>query len=879
MKKPLQLISRTYRMSFFILVLINVVFSYTANAQWQNGLWIGKQANNFVYAGGMHIDFSTNPPASSVIPYSWATPGPSVYYEGSASISDGSSGELSFYEFQTPLSFKFMDIYNKNHQVMDNGNAIAGGNMSMTQKSIIIPKPNSATNYFIFAINSHYNSSPANQSSLYYSEVDMSLDNGLGAVVVKNTPVMPATMRGEKMTAVHHANKTDVWLINDFDRYADMTLINKYSRVLITAEGASPAEIVDGYPNFNTASGQMKFSPDGSKLAEINTGASLVLYDFDNQTGQLSNPVDLTAGFQIANGSYQGGFGLEFSPDGRYLYVTDGLSNISAKLYQFDTHAGDQAAILASKVLVHGMPGLTAAFQGMQLGPDGKIYIILRSHWQTGHADFETLMYVINNPNNAGQASGFSSYSQGVPDSLAQVSQVSHPGFVQSFFESGILYESNCLDQPVAFSTIRIPDITSIAWDFGDGNNGTGITPTHTYTQPGTYVVTASITSNNAIQTTTTEIIINEGVNAAMPGDLFACQADATVNAVFDLSQQDEAILDGQNPDDYAVTYHDDLNEAENNSDPITTPDTYSAADGTVIYARVTDSAGCYALTQFTLQSELKPVAVAVDPIIVCDTGILDGLSVMDLTQRASDLKEGQPDTQLSYFENFEDADANTGGITDPSNYTNIQNPQTIFVRIAAANVQDDCYAIAELSIVVEASNFVDTPLELIGCSPFDLTRIATEIGNGYNFSYFESEDDAGMNANAIDDSQAYAPVTEGQSVYVRITDADGCVQVAELSLVTGDCNIPQGFSPNGDGTNESFDLSFVSATYGGRDISIFNRYGTVVYEANNYTDQWNGQDKNGQNLPTGTYFYVLHLDMPHPKYGNAIKKWVYLQR
>lgn len=74
---------------------------------------------------------------------------------------------------------------------------------------------------------------------------------------------------------------------------------------------------------------------------------------------------------------------------------------------------------------------------------------------------------------------------------------------------------------------------------------------------------------------------------------------------------------------------------------------------------------------------------------------------------------------------------------------------------------------------------------------------------------------------------------------------------------------IPNGFSPNGDGFNELF----VITNIGGKkvDLQIFNRWGAVVYKNANYDNTWNGTANTGfgmgEDLPTGTYWYIIKID------------------
>ena len=83
-------------------------------------------------------------------------------------------------------------------------------------------------------------------------------------------------------------------------------------------------------------------------------------------------------------------------------------------------------------------------------------------------------------------------------------------------------------------------------------------------------------------------------------------------------------------------------------------------------------------------------------------------------------------------------------------------------------------------------------------------------------------------------------------------------------------CDIPKGVSPNGDGLNDTWDLR----GYNVKKVEIFNRYGTKVYSKTNYIDEWHGQSDNSNELPDGTYYYVVEFNDSPVKTG-----WVYLNR
>ncbi len=70
---------------------------------------------------------------------------------------------------------------------------------------------------------------------------------------------------------------------------------------------------------------------------------------------------------------------------------------------------------------------------------------------------------------------------------------------------------------------------------------------------------------------------------------------------------------------------------------------------------------------------------------------------------------------------------------------------------------------------------------------------------------------------------------------------------------------IPEGFSPNGDGINEYFEIGDIE-NYPGSELIIFDRYQKVIYKNSSYTNNWRGTGLNGKDLPDGTYFYLLKM-------------------
>ncbi|GEO06700.1 hypothetical protein AAE02nite_43640 [Adhaeribacter aerolatus] len=101
---------------------------------------------------------------------------------------------------------------------------------------------------------------------------------------------------------------------------------------------------------------------------------------------------------------------------------------------------------------------------------------------------------------------------------------------------------------------------------------------------------------------------------------------------------------------------------------------------------------------------------------------------------------------------------------------------------------------------------------------------------------------------------------TETTTYTVTINNPAGCSTEAQVTVtVSQDLVIPTGISPNGDGVNETWEITNINKFPTAR-IEIFNRWGNKIYDATGYRNNWDGTWK-GSPLPVGTYFYVITLE------------------
>jgi gliding motility-associated-like protein len=95
----------------------------------------------------------------------------------------------------------------------------------------------------------------------------------------------------------------------------------------------------------------------------------------------------------------------------------------------------------------------------------------------------------------------------------------------------------------------------------------------------------------------------------------------------------------------------------------------------------------------------------------------------------------------------------------------------------------------------------------------------------------------------------------------VIVIDTKGCKASASITLTQPFVlEIPQGFSPNNDGKNDFFVVHGIEA-YPKNVLTIYNRWGNIIYSKEGYLNEWDGLSNNGEKLPDATYFAILEVN------------------
>lgn len=313
------------------------------------------------------LNFNENPRHISMINSVY-----NFWMEGSNTSMCDKEGNLLFYS-------NGCKIVNAKGEVMQNGDGInpgiiqsafcSGGGSPIGQGVIALPAPVSDSLYYLFNLDmdqpylldtNFFGIAP---QRLYCQTIDMTQDSGYGAVVQKNQIAVQDTFARGNIQAARHANGKDWWVI------VPKSHTNCYFLVPVTAEGVQPAQLkCSGHVWSDDDSGaQAVFSPNLKKYIRFNAWNGLNIFDFDNDTGDLSNPVQI----MFPNDTINYIAGVAVSSNSRYLYVC-----ARKRVYQFDLQATD---IGASKIQVAEWDGFynpyATIFYLAALAPDGKIYI------------------------------------------------------------------------------------------------------------------------------------------------------------------------------------------------------------------------------------------------------------------------------------------------------------------------------------------------------------------------------------------------------------------------------------------------------------------------------------------------------------------------
>jgi len=761
-----------------------------------------KEANFWYFGNGAALDFNSGSP----VPVNGSQLNT---LEGCSSFSDA-NGNLLFYVGAPTSDGRNLTIWNKNNTPMPNGTGLEGDSSS-SQSALTIPAPGKPNIYYLFTVGAQ----SSENAGFWYYTIDMSLNGGLGDVVAG--PVVLGNLSdhpnwSEKVTAVKAKDCSTFWVIsahgNNFYAYkVDNNGVNS---------GDPKVSTIIGYNATSDPRGYLKVSPDGTKLASGNMSNRAYLFNFNDETGEVTNFNNTSFANQL--NIFEEVYGVEFSASSRRLYLSTGSFTESIEsLYQFDLTKPTLAEINASRYLVHQYVNTRGA---LQLGPDGKIY------WTSNNSNF---ISVVNKPDELGIACDYSHQTVRVGNGAITAGQ-GLPPFLSSLLlpieikdvDKDIVINNQDLEFCIGENKTLAPETISgnnrtYEWTFDNGTNTsvvssdqnlvlTNISPANA----GKYTLVLELTDdcgNITKYEATFNIGVFEAAVATKPNDILFCDTDNDGFNTFDLTTENKnTILGSLDPAIFDVLYFDNLADANSGDNPL--PDSFTnptAFSSQIVYARVQNTKApnaCFNITTFKLAVTGFPEPIQPTPYRICDDNASAGgdtdevINNFVLSSKDSEILGTLNNTQytITYHTTQLGAETNDAStIINKNTNHSVTNSQTVYIRVENIN-NAACFDTSKtLELIVD-------PLPVVSSNPiFDhcvsanntnptinLTSAQLSISNTPNvrFQFFSDA----LGASEITNITSY-PVQPNatQSVFVKVFTSQNCTRdIVELTINVG---------------------------------------------------------------------------------------------
>lgn len=451
--------------------------------------------------------------------------------------------------------------------------------------------------------------------------------------------------------------------------------------------------------------------------------------------------------------------------------------------------------------------------------------------------------------------------------------------------------------------------------------NGTPIpgatAATYEVVEAGNYSVTVLLENSNC-EANGSAVIEYVNVPDDQSVSLTACDTQGNGQAVFNLTQLNPTL--NNNDSSLSITYYVQLNDALNQTNPITQPQSFTAAPS-VIYAVVRNNFGCRNLVSISLELSNNSLNVAPLPIYCDDFGNLtDGIRTFNLAAEITPLLVNQIGNgfTINYYS------SNTLVDELPNSFQNT----TPFQQLIYAKITQgiDCIDIIPLSLQVFAFEQEAGTTTIGFCEGNPVTLSAPSISGSYLWSTGENTQNIVVTSSGsyqvvltstagciqTQTFQVIAGITP-QSAQVNVIDFNGNQNSIEVlvtppgnyqysidgfifqssnvfaSVPTGDYDItirsvcgslivdaivldyPRFFTPNGDGYNDTWRIDGLNQP--NAFASIFNRYGQLLNVIQPSGSGWDGMH-NGKPLPADDYWFVLRLESGREVRGHfALKR------
>ncbi len=406
-------------------------------------------------------------------------------------------------------------------------------------------------------------------------------------------------------------------------------------------------------------------------------------------------------------------------------------------------------------------------------------------------------------------------------------------------------YTNACEGSEVSFTNLTsgIDGSLNYYWDFGNDNAATEESPTNLYNSDGTFNVTLIATSEYGCDDTITKTI------DVYPMPDIDFNADAVCEGETSVFENKTTISTG-NISDYLWDFGNEENSVRINP-------TYKYDDDGEydVSLTATSDKGCRSILEKVVAVHDKPQADFYADAVCIGNEIL--------FSNQSSVSNGD----LSYTWTLED---------DSVTYT--EDPVYLYESAGDYSVQ--------LIAREETTGCADTLEQVVTVNPLPKVSAGTDttINRGYPLTlqgsgalgdYNWLPESTLSNAFILDPDATPLDTTD---YVLTITDENGCVNSdtvrvnvnVSYSLYGQNLTATNIISPDGNGLNDTWVIENIDM-YEGNHVAIYSRWGTKVFEAKDYQNDWDGTNEVGDPLPDGTYYYVIYFDGSNVVHKGAI--------